>query len=1574
MSVVQPQTPQRLPLGLTRRREHLGTQVPRQLDRRHTDTTRTGVDQHPLPRLDRGQVTEGVQGGEEDQRHRGRVLVAPLLGHAGHVPLVDEDGVGEAAGDHAGHAVADGDPGDVRADGRDEADRLRAEQSGLAGVHAERVQHVTEVQARGPHLDPDGAALRLVQCLGCGDEGETVDAAGDGGVQAPRQPRDRQQARAGGQPGQAGHQDGLVAYGELRVAGRQQGRKLRQEFTGGRGGARVEVEEGEAAGVLGLGAADESVHRGGGEIAHAGVGPGGDGAPGDEHETSGGGRGRLQPLLDQCQGARGGRVDGRGGVVLDALQRDEDQVGGGRDGGGVGEGGERAGPGAVGTEGDGAHGGGAALGCGHPLQAQEPVLLTAVQGGGAQRRRGAQDEGVGGEHRGALDVHGGDGDGVLTDPGDPHPHHGGAARVQRDAGPGERYELLAVTEAGEADGLDGRVEQRGVHPVVLGVVHLGRQRDLDEGLVVAGPDGAQALEDRAVLGARVEALEVGGDGAAGRPDGGVEAGDALATGQQAGGVLGPALLGVVDGLGVDGDAAGAIGVGRADVDLDDGRRVLGEDEGLGEGEVLDAVAADLVTGADGEFEEAGAGEGHHPADRVVQQPRVGLRGEASGEEDPVAAGQRHGGAEQRVFGGDQARGADVPGGGHQDGPVALVLPAVGGQFGAAGAGALEAGGPVDVDAGDVEPGQRGEQGALLGAVLAQDGDGDDVGPVEALLGEGGEDAVGAQFDEGVGAGACQGADAVGEADRGADVVHPVLGVAQQAVVGEGAGDVGDDRQDRLVVGEALGDAAELREHRLHQRRVEGVADRQALRLAALGGELGGQCEDLGLLARQGDGVGAVDGGEGDALGQARGGLGLGGLDGDHGAARGQFLHEAGAGGDQRAGVLQREHTGDVGGGDLADGVPGHEVRDHAPGLDEAVEGDLHGEERGLGVAGGVEEGRLGGAAPGEHHLPQRAVQARVEQGGDLVQCLREHREAGVQFAAHLGALGALAGEQDGEGAFGDAAAGRLGGDAVEAGEQDGAVLEEGAPGGQGVADVEGRGVGESGDGLDLRVQGRLGAGVHGPRHDGRDGLGLRRGLRLGGGSGLLDHDVGVGAADAEGGDAGAARAAGLGPLDGLGEQPDGPGVPVDVARGVVGVEGARDDAVPHRHDHLDDAGDSRGGLRVADVRLDGAEQQRPVLGAALAVGGEQGLGLDGVAERGAGPVALDRVDVGGGESGGGQRLLDDALLGGAVGGGEAVGGAVLVDGGAAQHGEDRVAVAAGVGEPLQEEDTDPLRPAGAVGLVGERLAAAVTGQAAGAAELHQRAGGGHDVDAAGEGEAALPRAQGVGGGVEGDEGGGAGGVDGDRRPLQAQGVGEAAGGGAGGDAGADVAGRVGEGAHQEVRVVLAVGADEDAGAAAAQAARVDAGALHGLPGGLQQQPLLGVHGDGFARGDAEEGGVEVGDPVEEAAPLADGVATGVDPGVPQRVQVPAPVGGEAADGVGAGGDEVPQVLGGGDSPGVAAAHRDDGDGLRGGGREVAVLPAQAFGLLERGPESFDNFFAGRGHDGSVSPALRQGYR
>ena len=94
-------------------------------------------------------------------------------------------------------------------------------------------------------------------------------------------------------------------------------------------------------------------------------------------------------------------------------------------------------------------------------------------------------------------------------------------------------------------------------------------------------------------------------------------------------------------------------------------------------------------------------------------------------------------------------------------------------------------------------------------------------------------------------------------------------------------------------------------------------------------------------------------------------------------------------------------------------------------------------------------------------------------------------------------------------------------------------------------------------------------------------------------------------------------------------------------------------------------------------------------------------------------MGLDGVDVGGAEAAAVEGRADDALLGRAVGGGEALAAAVLVDGGAAHDGEHRVAVAARVGEALEEEHAAALGPAGAVGVGGERAAAAVGARAPG---------------------------------------------------------------------------------------------------------------------------------------------------------------------------------------------------------------------------------------------------------------------
>ncbi|RFZ24947.1 hypothetical protein DSM43519_01866 [Mycobacterium marinum] len=58
---------------------------------------------------------------------------------------------------------------------------------------------------------------------------------------------------------------------------------------------------------------------------------------------------------------------------------------------------------------------------------------------------------------------------------------------------------------------------------------------------------------------------------------------------------------------------------------------------------------------------------------------------------------------------------------------------------------------------------------------------------------------------------------------------------------------------------------------------------------------------------------------------------------------------------------------------------------------------------------------------------------------------------------------------------------------------------------------------------------------------------------------------------------------------------------------------------------------------------------------------------------------------------------------------------------------------------------------------------------------------------------------------------------------------------------------------------------EHTGGAAAQAGRIDAGALQCLPGQLQQHPVLRVHRQRLTGGDTEKAGIEVGHAVDEAA-------------------------------------------------------------------------------------------------------------
>ncbi|GCB53537.1 hypothetical protein SNL152K_10895 [Streptomyces sp. NL15-2K] len=1139
--------------------------------------------------------------------------------------------------------------------------------------------------------------------------------------------------------------------------------------------------------------------------------------------------------------------------------------------------------------------------------------------------------------------------------GEPDAQRGGADGVHGDVGEGERHPGRALGAGfGERHGVQCGVQECGVELESGGLAGLGLgQCHLGVDVPAEPPGGGQGPERRPVAEAGageplVEPVDRERRGAGRRPDRQVGRRGLRAGGREvSGGVRGPRLVGQrVLAAGVDADRAPSGLVGRAGDDLERDAAGGGDGERGLDGEFLQHRRADLLPGPQREFHHRGAGQDSGAEDYVVGEPGVGLEGEPAGEDAAVAVGEGQHGAEQRVLGARQPQACGVD----RDQvrrrrPVLLVLEGVGGQVEPLGRVGGAERRPVHGGAGDVDPGQRGEERGDLVAVPALRGDA--RRRVRQVLGDHrGQHGVGAEFQVAPGTQGVERVDGVGEPDRAADLVDPVVGVAPLPHGDRTAGHAGDRGEGRFGEAERVHNGAELGEHRLHQPGVEGVAGPQPVRLPACVAGLVREAVDRGLRAGEHDRGRAVDRGDVEVVQSGFPYGVLGGLHGEHRAAGRQRLHQPAARDDQRGGVVQGEHPGGMGGRDLADGVAGDDLRLQAEAAHGLQQGDLDREQGRLGVAGPVQQVAV-------EHLPQRTVprlpyEVPVDRGGDGVEGLGVPGEPLGEPPPHGEPLCALPGEQEGElaagGLAGDqAGAGLADGEGGQAalqgvpvvGEHHGAVFQRGAPGRQRPAQVADRRLRPVLDkGVELPGLCAEGFGVPGGEHDGQwHGNRLPR-LGLGRGRRFLDDHVDVGAADAERRDAGPAGGVPARPGAGLGQQLHRSGGPVDVRAGLVQVERPGHGLVAQRQYGLHHAGDARGGLGVADVRLDRAEPGRAAADAVLAVGGEDGLGLDRVAEGGAGAVCLDQLDVVDGQPGVGQGLPDDPLLGGAVRRGDAVAGAVLVDRAALDHAEDGVAEALCPGEPFQQHQADALGEPDAVGGGGERLAATVGGQAALPAELGERARGGHDGDAAGQRHRAFVGAQGLGGEVESDQRGGAGGVDRDRGAFQPECVGHPAGEDGRGGAGDEEAFGGLHGAADEPGVVLGVGADEHAGAAAAQRGRVHPGAFEHLPGGFEHLPLLRVHGQRLARADVEERRVERTGAVQEAA--LGGVSVGVlGVKVVGVVQVPAAVGGRAADGVGAGVHQPPQVVGGADPAWIAAAHRHDRDRLPVGGLGLA---------------------------------------
>ena len=747
-------------------------------------------------------------------------------------------------------------------------------------------------------------------------------------------------------------------------------------------------------------------------------------------------------------------------------------------------------------------------------------------------------------------------------------------------------------------------------------------------------------------------------------------------------------------------------------------RLVAENDRRVERQLLDAFAADLPSRGQGHIHQRRAGD-HHPVEQhVIGHPRMRRLRQAAGEHPLVLARNAQLAAEHGVPRGAQAERRRVARTGGPVEPVALALERVGGEIDEPSA--LEELRPVDLDAVRVRLAQEAHQRLGLLAATPHRRRGEDV--LDRLLHERAQNAVRSELEEARDTVLLELPDAIGEADRVAHLPHPVVRIGHVPA--------GDDRDLRLVERQAPRHLAELVQHRLHQVRVERVAHLQPLPAQLL---------HRLRVAGHDDRIRGVDRRHLDAVRKLVGQL----RELRHRAALRQRRHQPPARLHQRTRVLERQHTGNMRGRQLADRMADQEVRPHPERLDQPVERHLELEQAALRT---IRTRQL---------LIAELDQRRVEQ-------LREQRERLAELATHTGPLRPLPGEHERRLARPHTALDK------RLADKSSAVLESRPPRREREADVEQRQIGMRREmrtqPLDLRRKSRLRPRRDQQRH--RESRMSAVGCRLGQTSRrLLEDDVSVGAGDAERRHAGAARPLSRLPRSRLGQQLHLARRPVDVRRGLVDVQRPRQLAVAHGHDHLDHARHTGGRLRMADVRLDRPEPQRAVSTVA-AVRVEESLRLDRVPQRRAGAVALHRVQVARRQASARERSPDHPFLRRPVRRREPVRRAVLVRRASAHERQHLVPVALGLGQRLEHQEPGALGPARSVGGSRERLAPAVRREPALPAELDEHRGRGHHGDAAGERQRALPLAKRLAGEMQGDERRRARRVHRDRRPLE----------------------------------------------------------------------------------------------------------------------------------------------------------------------------------------------------------------
>ena len=365
---------------------------------------------------------------------------------------------------------------------------------------------------------------------------------------------------------------------------------------------------------------------------------------------------------------------------------------------------------------------------------------------------------------------------------------------------------------------------------------------------------------------------------------------------------------------------------------------------------------------------------------------------------------------------------------------------------------------------------------------------------------------------------------------------------------------------------------------------------------------------------------------------------------------------------------------------------------------------------------------------------------------------------------------------------------------------------------------------------------------------------------------LLQHDVCVSAAEAEGGHTRPARPTPISPISLFSNDFEPQILERDVRIGVGVAQRRRNHASRQRQRRLGQTGHPRRGLQMTQVRLHRPDQQWLIHRPAPTQHRPQCARLDRIPQQRPGAMRLDIIDLTHIHTGIGIRRPQHRHLRSRVRRHQPVGPTVLIDRRPPNHRQHPITVATSVRKPLQHHHPGALTAHESVRRRVEGVAGARSGHGIDDVETAGRRRGQQHVHPTGQRHLGLPRPQTLTRQMHRHQRRRTRGVHRHRRTPQIKHIRQPIGDDAQCTAGPRPGVHRAQIRCRQIAVLGQAGSGEDTGLGVPQRLRRDTGMFKGFVGDLQQQPLLGVHLVGLTGRDFEELRIEGGHVIEESAP------------------------------------------------------------------------------------------------------------